>query len=65
MGAALNAIHCFWLFVAESREQLKEAPFVIRRYDTDFTVLPIKVLDEIRAIPKHKLNAKIAIVSVS
>lgn len=38
---------------------------MLRRYDTDITVLPIKYLDEMRVIPRHKLNGKKAQVNVS
>lgn len=38
---------------------------MVRRYDTDITVLPIKYLDEMRLIPRHKLNGKKAQVNVS
>ena len=48
-----------------SWKQLKDVPFVVRRYDTDITVLPIKYLDEMRLIPRHKLNGKKAQVNVS
>lgn len=45
-------------------KQLKDVPFVVRRYDTDITVLPIKYLDEMRLIPRHKLNGKKAQINV-
>lgn len=38
---------------------------MVRRYDTDITVLPIKYLDEMRLIPRHKLNGKKAQINVS
>ena len=46
-------------------KQFKDIPFVISRYDTDITVLPIKYLDETRLIPRHKLNGKKAQINVS
>ncbi|POS72957.1 hypothetical protein DHEL01_v208647 [Diaporthe helianthi] len=39
-------------------KKLKDIPFVLRRYDTDITVLPIKYLEEMRLIPRSKLNGK-------
>ncbi|ROW08498.1 hypothetical protein VMCG_03255 [Cytospora schulzeri] len=44
-------------------KKLKNVPFVLRRYDTDITVLPIKYLDEMRLIPRTKLNGKKAQVN--
>ncbi|KAJ3493328.1 hypothetical protein NLG97_g4803 [Lecanicillium saksenae] len=41
-------------------KKFNNIPFVIRRYDTDITILPIKYLDELRLVPKSKLNGKIA-----
>jgi hypothetical protein len=38
---------------------------VVRRYDADITILPIKYLEEMRLIPRHKLNSKIPQVKVS
>ena len=38
---------------------------MVRRYDTDITILPIKYLDEMRLIPRHKLNGKKAQFNVS
>lgn len=38
---------------------------MLRRFDTDITVLPIKYLDEMRSIPRHKLNGKKVQVNVS
>ncbi|KAI8955130.1 cytochrome P450 [Xylaria longipes] len=35
----------------------KDRPFVIRRYDVDFTVLPHKYLSELRFVPENKLSA--------
>ena len=38
---------------------------MVRRYDTDITIMPIKYLEEMRLIPRHKLNGKKAQVNVS
>ncbi|KAK2596421.1 hypothetical protein N8I77_013312 [Diaporthe amygdali] len=35
-----------------------DAPFVVRRYDADITIMPFKYLEEMRAIPRSKLNCK-------
>ncbi|KAK8132038.1 cytochrome P450 monooxygenase, partial [Apiospora kogelbergensis] len=43
--------------------KLKNTPFILRRYDTDITVLPGKYLDEMRLVPRHKLNGKKAQVN--
>ncbi|KAJ8132102.1 hypothetical protein O1611_g1523 [Lasiodiplodia mahajangana] len=42
---------------------LKNVPYVLRRYDTDITILPIKYLEEMRLIPRSKLNGKKAQVN--
>ncbi|KAI1325994.1 cytochrome P450 [Xylariaceae sp. FL0255] len=38
--------------------KFKDVPFVVRRFDADITVLPIKYLDELRLLPVSKLSAK-------
>ncbi|KID89997.1 cytochrome P450, partial [Metarhizium majus ARSEF 297] len=50
--------------ITTAYKYLKDVPFVLRRYDTDITVLPIKYLDEMRLIPRSKLNGKKAQVNV-
>ncbi|KAI1127654.1 cytochrome P450 [Nemania abortiva] len=44
-------------------KKLKNVPYVLRRYDTDITILPIKYLEEMRLIPRSKLNGKKAQVN--
>ncbi|KAK8103052.1 cytochrome P450 monooxygenase [Apiospora sp. TS-2023a] len=44
-------------------QKLKHAPFVLRRYDTDITILPRKYLDEMRLVPRNILNGKKAQVN--
>ena len=44
---------------------MKNQPFVLRRYDVDFLVLPMKYLDEIRLIAPSKLSSKGAQTGVS
>ncbi|KAK3951399.1 cytochrome P450 [Pseudoneurospora amorphoporcata] len=52
-------------FVRGARELIHEAytkmpnmPFVLKRYDADFLILPIRYLDELRLIPLSKLSNK-------
>ncbi|KAF2198781.1 putative cytochrome P450 [Delitschia confertaspora ATCC 74209] len=42
--------------IASGYKKYKDTPFVIRRYDTDISVLPKKYLDEIRLYPVAKLS---------
>ncbi|KXX73114.1 Ent-kaurene oxidase [Madurella mycetomatis] len=51
--------------VANAYKQMKDKPFVLRRYDVDFMVLPIKCLDEIRLFPVQKLSSRGAQIGVS
>lgn len=44
---------------------MRGKPFVVRRYDVDFTVLPMRYLEEIRLISTTKLSSKGAQVGVS
>ncbi|KAL4905009.1 hypothetical protein BDW74DRAFT_178574 [Aspergillus multicolor] len=37
---------------------MKDHPFVVRRWDVDFLVLPMRYLDEIRLIAQSKLSSK-------
>lgn len=46
-------------------KQFKDVPYIIRRHDTDVTVLPIKYLEELGSTAKNKLNSKIHGVGVS
>ncbi|KAK5997949.1 Cytochrome P450 monooxygenase ATR4 [Cladobotryum mycophilum] len=39
-------------------QKMKNQVFVLRRYDVDFMVLPIKYLEDIRLIPSSKLSCK-------
>ncbi|KAI0889376.1 cytochrome P450, partial [Annulohypoxylon maeteangense] len=41
-------------------DKFKDVPFVVRRYDTDIHVMPMKYLDELRLIPRNELNGKMA-----
>ena len=47
------------------RLQYKDTPFVVRRWDTDITVLPNKYLNELRLYPTTKLSGVKAQVAVS
>ncbi|KAI0436660.1 cytochrome P450 [Xylaria telfairii] len=49
--------------IESSYKKLKNVPYVLRRYDTDITILPIKYLEEMRLIPRSKLNGKKAQVN--
>lgn len=44
---------------------MKHQPFVLRRFDVDFLVLPMKYLEEIRLIPAQKLSSRGAQIGVS
>lgn len=46
-------------------EQYRDTPFVVRRWDTDITVLPNKYLNELRLYPPTKLSGVKAQVAVS
>ncbi|KAI0860251.1 cytochrome P450 [Xylaria cubensis] len=43
--------------ITSGYEKYKDRPFVIKRYDVNFTVLPHKYLDELRLVPESKLSA--------
>ncbi|KAI1754805.1 cytochrome P450 [Xylaria castorea] len=42
--------------ITSGYEKYKDRPFVIKRYDVNFTVLPHKYLDELRLVPESKLS---------
>jgi hypothetical protein len=44
---------------------MRDRPFVVRRYDLDFVVLPVKYLEEIRLISYKKLSSRGAQVGVN
>lgn len=46
------------------KKQMPNMPFVLKRYDADFLILPIRYLDELRLIPLSKLSNKGANVAV-
>ncbi|RYP67897.1 hypothetical protein DL771_007005 [Monosporascus sp. 5C6A] len=39
-------------------QQFKDKPFVVRRWDIDITVLPMKYLNEVRMFPPSKMNGR-------
>jgi len=43
---------------------MKDTPFLLRRYDVDFMVLPMRYLDETRLMPSSKLSGKRALLNV-
>nr|UOW59931.1 SonI [Paraconiothyrium archidendri] len=45
--------------ISDGYNKLKNSPYVVRRYDADITVLPAKYLEEVRLMPRNKLNSKI------
>lgn len=47
-----------------TRKQMPNMPFVLKRYDADFLILPIRYLDELRLVPLSKLSNKGANVAV-
>lgn len=46
------------------KKQFKDSPFVVRRYDADITIMPFKYLEEMRVIPRSKLNCKMPQIHV-
>ncbi|KAK3486252.1 cytochrome P450 [Neurospora crassa] len=44
--------------VHEAYTKMPNMPFVLKRYDADFLILPIRYLDELRLIPLSKLSNK-------
>lgn len=45
--------------------KFKGSPFIVRRFDTDYNILPIKYLEEVRLISPSILNGRIATSQVS
>ncbi|KAI0479498.1 cytochrome P450 [Xylariaceae sp. FL0804] len=46
--------------VASGCQKFKNVPFIVRRFDTDYNILPIKHLYEIRMVRRSILNSKLA-----
>lgn len=44
--------------------QFKDTPFLVRRYDNDVLVMPMKYLNELSRIPNKKFDSKAAAVGV-
>ncbi|KAI9900922.1 hypothetical protein N3K66_005184 [Trichothecium roseum] len=42
--------------VREAYKKVKDSPFVLRRWDIDYLVLPIRYLEEIKRVPQSKLS---------
>ncbi|KAJ2977704.1 hypothetical protein NUW58_g7729 [Xylaria curta] len=42
--------------VKSGYDKYKDRPFILKRYDVDFNVLPHKYLDELRLVPETKLS---------
>ncbi|KAI9902259.1 hypothetical protein N3K66_004076 [Trichothecium roseum] len=57
-------VRCRYFFnapgiISSGYQKFKDVPYIIRRHDTDVTVLPIKYLEELGSTAKNKLNSKI------
>lgn len=55
----------FFVLMLIPRWQFKDIPFVVRRFDTDIHVVPMKYLDELRLVPRNDLNGKMVHYNVS
>ncbi|KAI5868695.1 cytochrome P450 [Durotheca rogersii] len=44
--------------IRDGYEKFKNVPFIVRRFDADYSVLPMRYLEEIRLIPMTKLSGK-------
>lgn len=45
--------------------QFKNLPFIIRRFDADYNILPIKYLEEVHRMPPSIINGRAAVTQVS
>ncbi|RWA03662.1 hypothetical protein EKO27_g11441 [Xylaria grammica] len=46
--------------ISSGYQKFKDVPFVVRRFDTDYNILPIRYLEELRLVPPTILSSKIA-----
>ncbi|KAI1309821.1 cytochrome P450 [Xylaria venustula] len=46
--------------ISSGYKKYKDQPFIVRRFDTDYNILPIKYLEELRLVPPTILSSKIA-----
>ncbi|KAI1330891.1 cytochrome P450 [Xylariaceae sp. FL0255] len=46
--------------IASGYKKFKATPFIVRRFDTDYNILPIRYLEEIRLVSPAILSSKIA-----
>ncbi|KAM7222976.1 Cytochrome P450 [Rhypophila decipiens] len=46
--------------ISSGYKRFKNVPFIVRRFDTDYNILPIKYLDELRWVSPSILSSKIA-----